>query len=125
MCATCRGDTYCDGFSNPVSNGRWGPEELGRDRVWGAGDTEVASTICSTVSLRAEATVWESHWHSGYHWGFLAQTLGHGGGQRQAQLPAAPKESPAQREEGPAITAEQKRLQIFPFGAAERKPSEM
>lgn len=91
----------------------------------GAGDTEVASTICSTVSLRAEATVWESHWHSGYHWGFLAQTLGHGGGQRQAQLPAAPKESPAQREEGPAITAEQKRLQIFPFGAAERKPSEM
>ena len=91
--------------------GRWGPEALGRDRVWGAGDTEVASTICSTVSLRAEATVWESHWHSGYHWGFLAQTLGHGGGQRQAQLPAAPKESPAQREEGPAITAEQKRLQ--------------
>lgn len=87
--------------------------------------------VCFTISLRGEPSVWDSLWDSA-PWGFAAQLVGSGGGvgqrpepKRQARLTAAPRESPWRASGGALITATQRRLGIFPFGAGEGKPDEM
>lgn len=55
------------------------------------------------MSLRAEPTVWDAHWLSGYPWGFAAHLPGSGSRacqrlelKSQARLTATPEESPGE-----------------------------
>lgn len=88
-------------FSNPVLNDRWGPEAL--REAGGLKGQRHRWFVCFTLSLRAEPTVWDAHWLSGYPWGFAAQLPRSGSGacprpelKSQARLAATRKESPGE-----------------------------